>query len=52
MLELMEQYADADFLGTFATFAPAVGFGVILALIFAVIGWVFGLVIRLGKVEV
>lgn len=49
---MFSQYADAEFFEAVATLAPAVGFGLILGLIFAIFGWVFGLVIRLGKVDV
>lgn len=50
-MELLTEYADADFLAQLGALSPAVGVGVILAVIFAVLGWLFGLVIRLGKVE-
>ena len=52
MVELLNRYADADFLAQLGTLAPAVGFGLILGVIFALLGWLFGLVIRMAKVEV
>ena len=51
MLELLSTYVDSDFLIQLGALSPAVGVGVIVAVIFAVLGWLFGMVIRLGKVE-
>lgn len=51
MVELMDMYADADFMSALGALSPAVGFGLILGVILAIFGWLFGLVIRLGKVE-
>lgn len=52
MVELLNRYADVDFLTQLGTLAPGVGFGVLLGVIFAILGWLFGLVIRVSKVEV
>lgn len=52
MVELMAKFVDSQFLDSLGALSPAVGVGVLLGFIAAVIGWVFGLVIRLGKVDV
>lgn len=44
MSGLMSTYMDPQFLEWLENFYPYIGAGVILGLIFAVLGWLFGLV--------
>lgn len=44
MSVLMETYIDPEFISWMANFYPYVGAGLILGLIVAVLGWLFGLV--------
>ena len=50
-MELITTYTNSGFLDFLAGLSPAVGGGVILGLIFAVIGWLFGLVINFTKFD-
>ena len=52
MSELLNTYIDASFISALGDMAPAVGFGLILGIIVAVIGWVWGFVVRLGTLEI
>ena len=49
MAAIFTKYLDASFIDYLAGFAPLVGAGLILGLIFAVLGWVFGLVWTLHR---
>lgn len=48
MAELMDAYVDSGFVGWLAGFFPIVGGGVILGVVFMVLGWLVGLIYRLG----
>lgn len=52
MTELLNRFVDVDFIAAITDLAPAIGVGVILGIIFALIGWLWGFVIRLGRFEV
>lgn len=52
MEQILDEFVDTAFLQNLTSLVPSVGFGLILGFIFAIVGWLFGLVIRLGKVEV
>lgn len=52
MSELLAQYADVDFIDAVVELAPLVGYGFVLGIIIAIFGWLWGFVIRLGRVEV
>lgn len=51
MSELLNTYVDASFVDALCEMAPAIGFGLILGIIIAVFGWLWGFVIRLGKLD-
>lgn len=51
MSELLTQYADSSFIDAIVALAPGVGAGMILGFIIAIIGWLWGFVIRLGRFE-
>lgn len=51
MVELLDKFADTSFIDTIIGFAPAVGVGLILGIICALVGWLWGFVIRLGRFE-
>lgn len=51
MSELLSQFADSSFLDALLSLSPAVGAGCLLGIIFAVIGWLWGFVIRLARFE-
>ena len=51
MSELLAQFVDSDFVDTLVSFAPLVGAGVLLGIAVALFGWLWGFVIRLGKLE-
>lgn len=51
MSELLTQYADASFIDALVELAPIVGGGFILGIIVAIFGWLWGFVIRLGRVD-
>lgn len=51
MSELLAQYADTTFIDAIVQLAPLVGFGFILGIIVAIFGWLWGFVIRLGRVD-
>ena len=51
MSELLNQFADTSFIDAIVALAPAVGWGFILGIIAAIFGWLWGFVIRLGRVE-
>lgn len=44
MEALMQQYLDPNFVSWLTEFYPFVGAGVAFGFIFAILGWVFGLV--------
>lgn len=50
MNALLSQYVDSSFLDALVELYPAVGGGLVLGLIIAVLGWVFGLVWSLVRV--
>ena len=52
MTELLNQYVDTTFVDALTELAPAIGFGLILGIIIAVFGWLWGFVIRLGKLDI
>ena len=52
MAELLNQYVDTTFVDALTALAPAIGFGLILGIIIAVFGWLWGFVIRLGKLDI
>lgn len=52
MSELLEQFADVEFISWIVDFAPFVAVGILLGVIFALIGWVWGFVIRVARIEV
>lgn len=51
MAELLNQYVDVSFLEALTDLAPAVGYGLILGVIVAIVGWVWGFVVRLGTLD-
>lgn len=51
MTELLNQFADASFIDALSALAPAVGWGFLLGVIVAIVGWLVGFVIRLGRIE-
>lgn len=51
MSGLLDQYVDVDFINAVCELAPAIGFGLVLGIIIAVFGWLWGFVIRLGKLD-
>lgn len=51
MAELLERFADVDFVDALVSLAPSVGWGILLGIIAAIFGWCVGFVIRLGRVE-
>ena len=51
MTELLAQYADASFIDAIVQLSPAVGWGFLLGIIAALCGWLWGFVIRIGKLE-
>lgn len=51
MSELLSRFADASFIDAVAALAPAVGWGFLLGIIVAIVGWLVGFVIRLGRIE-
>ena len=51
MSELLNQFADTSFIDALAALAPAVGWGFLLGIIAALCGWLWGFVIRLGRVD-
>lgn len=50
-MELLTTYLNGNLLDYLPSLSPAVGGGVILGLIFAVIGWLFGVVINFTKFD-
>ena len=52
MSELLAQYLDGDFIAVLSDLAPMVFAGFILGAVVAVVGWVVGFVVRLGRVDV
>lgn len=52
MTELLNQYVDTTFVDALTELAPAIGFGLILGIIIAIFGWLWGFVIRLGKLDI
>lgn len=51
MLELLETYTDSGFVDALVSLSPAVGAGLVVGIVAAIVGWVAGLVMRMGKVE-
>lgn len=51
MSELLERFADTTFIDALVSLAPAVGWGFVLGIIIAIFGWLWGFVIRLGKLD-
>lgn len=51
MTELLDAYVDVAFVDAISSMAPAIGVGIILGIIIAVIGWLWGFVVRLGRFE-
>ena len=51
MSELLSIYADTTFIEAMVALAPAVGWGFILGIIAGLVGWIWGFVIRLGKID-
>lgn len=51
MSELFGSYLDDRLVDAVASLVPMVGYGVILGIIFAVIGWLFGFVIRSARAD-
>lgn len=51
MSELLGQYADSTFIDAIVQLSPLVGAGLLLGIIVAIFGWLWGFVIRLGKLE-
>lgn len=49
---LLTEYMDSGFLDALVALAPAVGAGVVTGFIFAVLGWVFGLVWGLFRIGI
>lgn len=52
MEEILQRFADVDFIGSLSTLAPAVGWGFLTGIIVALVAWCVGFVIRLGRVEI
>ncbi len=51
MTELLNTYVDASFIDAIVAMAPAVGVGLLLGIIVAVVGWLWGFVVRISKVD-
>lgn len=51
MTELLNQFSDSSFVDVLVSLAPAVGWGFLLGAIVAIVGWLVGFVIRLGRIE-
>ena len=51
MSELLNQYIDTSFVDVLVSLAPAVGAGFLLGIIVAIVGWLWGFVVRLGRVD-
>lgn len=51
MTELLNAYADSSFIDAIVALSPTVGAGLILGVIVAVFGWLWGFVIRLARFE-
>lgn len=51
MTELLNQYVDVTFIQALTDIAPAVSFGFILGIIVAIVGWVWGFVVRMGTLD-
>lgn len=49
---LFSQYLDSQFVEWLAGFYPFAGAGVLLGFIFAILGWVFGLVWGLVRITI
>lgn len=52
MAELLNQFVDVDFIDVLVSLAPAAGWGFLLGIIVALFGWLWGFVIRLGKLDI
>ena len=51
MSELLTRFADTTFIDALVELAPAVGYGFLLGIIVALVGWIWGFVVRLGRVD-
>ena len=51
MFEFLGQFQDVDFLQFLAEMSPFVGAGFLIATICAIVGWVWGFVLRIARVE-
>lgn len=51
MSEILERFADVDFINALVALAPAVGWGILLGIMAALVAWCVGFVIRLGRVD-
>lgn len=51
MSEVLERFADSQFVDLLVSMSPAVGVGVCLGVVAAIIGWLYGFVIRIAKVD-
>ena len=52
MSELFESFLSSDYVDMVADLVPMVGYGLILGFIFALLGWLFGMVLRTARGDI